>query len=165
MAGAPLRDPSLSHENVVPLRTFAAVYERERPGLLKVAFLLTGSDEVAEDLVQDAFVGLHRRFASVQQPGAYLRRSVINGAHSHHRKLRVRRRVPLARDTTADLGADEMLDLLAALPARQRAAVVLRFYEDLSEQAIADALGVRAGTVGSLIHRGLARLRQQMEET
>jgi RNA polymerase sigma factor (sigma-70 family) len=66
-------------------------------------------------------------------------------------------------DAHAELEADELFDVLAALPDRQRAAVVLRYWHDLDENQIADALGCRPGTVGSLLHRAIARLREVME--
>jgi RNA polymerase sigma factor (sigma-70 family) len=64
---------------------------------------------------------------------------------------------------TSELGADELFDVLAALPERQRAAIVLRFWHDLSDEEIAAALRCRPGTVGSLLHRGLARLREVID--
>jgi len=66
-------------------------------------------------------------------------------------------------DAHAELEADELFDVLAALPDRQRAAVVLRYCHDLDENQIADALGCRPGTVGSLLHRAIAQLREVME--
>ena len=74
------------------------------------------------------------------------------------------RRLPVpAGPPVVGLDADELADALAMLPARQRAAIVLRFYSDLSEAATAAALGCRPGTVGSLVHRGLAQLRRVLE--
>lgn len=137
--------------------------EQFRP-MVRLAFLLTGSTETAQDLVQDAFVHLHRRWSSVEQPAAYLRRSVVNGCHSHHRRLRLERtRRPDSRADAVELDADEITDALAALPHRQRAALVLRFYLDLPDSEAAAVLGCRVGTVGSLVHRGLAQLRKDIE--
>ncbi len=131
--------------------------------MVRLAFLLTGSTEVAHDVAQDAFVELHRRWESVGNPGAYLRRSVLNGCHSHHRResviLRFQTRLRPA-DQSVELGARELLDALSSLPSRQRAAVVLRFYEGMNEAEIADVLGCRPGTVGSLISRALHTLRK-----
>ncbi len=139
-------------------------YREHFRSMVRVAFLLIGSPETAQDVVQDAFVRLHRRWASVQQPAAYVRRSVVNGCHSHHRRLRLeRRRRPDPRDLATDLDADEITDALAALPHRQRAALVLRFYLDLPDAEAAEILGCRVGTVGSLVHRGLAQLRKDIE--
>jgi RNA polymerase sigma-70 factor (sigma-E family) len=160
---------------VVPDATVAAVVEpapmsyedcyREqfRPQV-RLAYLLTGSHEAAQDVVQDAFVRLHRHWSSVETPAAYLRRSVVNGCNSHHRRVRLERtRRPDPAAAAADLDADEISDALDALPRRQRAALVLRFYLDLPDAEAAEILGCRVGTVGSLVHRGLARLRKDIE--
>ena len=64
---------------------------------------------------------------------------------------------------SVSLGADELFDVLDALPARQRAAIVLRYWDDLDEREIAEVLGCRPGTVGSLLHRAVARLREVIE--
>lgn len=112
---------------------------------------------------QDAFVELHRRWESVTNPDAYLRRSVLNGCHSHHRHESVIRRFQTRlrpADQSVELGARELLDAVSGLPSRQRAAVVLRFYEGMNEAEIAEVLGCRPGTVGSLISRALHSLRK-----
>lgn len=142
---------------------FVAVYERHHGDLERLAFLLTSHRETAADVTQDAFVALHRRWHSVRDPIAYLRRAVVNGANSELRRRYRRQRLRLPVPAPEELGADEMTDALRSLPPRQRAAIVLRFYHDLSEARIADVLGCRPGTVGSLIHRGLAQLREVIE--
>jgi RNA polymerase sigma factor (sigma-70 family) len=146
-----------------PAGTFDDLYRREQPELVRLAVLLVGSPEVAADLVQDCFVRLHPKWAKVEDHRAYLRRSVVNACHSHHRGLRRFRRLDLRPSEPAELGARELSDALAALPDRQRAALVLRFYAGLPDADIADALGCRTGTVASLVHRGLAALREVIE--
>ncbi|HEX3622888.1 MAG TPA: sigma-70 family RNA polymerase sigma factor [Acidimicrobiales bacterium] len=138
---------------------------RERyAAMVRLATLLVGSQAVAEEVVQDCFVRLHTRFDGLDDPAAYLRRAVVNGCRSVGRRRALElRRLRAARPAVAELGADEMLDALAKLPARQRAALVLRFYEELPAAQIALALGCRPGTVKSLIHRGLAELRKGLE--
>jgi len=129
--------------------------------MVRLGYLLTGSTAVAEDLVQDSFVKLQRNWAGVREPAAYLRRSVVNACNSHHRRAgRERERFPgLVRDTV--VAEDTVaLDALASLPHRQRAALVLRYYEDRTDAEIADVLGCRPATVRSLVHRGLASLRK-----
>jgi len=143
--------------------SFDELYRREQPDLVRLAVLLVGSTEVAADLVQDCFVRIHPRWAKVDDPRAYLRRSVVNACHSHHRGLRRFRRLDLRPSEPAELGARELSDALAALPHRQRAALVLRFYGGLPDADIAVALGCRPGTVASLVHRGLAALREVIE--
>jgi RNA polymerase sigma-70 factor (sigma-E family) len=145
--------------------TFADFYRATFTDMTRLALLLTGSGETARDLVQDSFVRLHGKWNRVDDPRAYLRRTVVNACHSHHRRLhvqRLRRHLAATRVDVVDLDADEMVDAIAALPYRQRAAIVLRFWHDSSEADIAATLGCRPGTVGSLIHRALAELRKGM---
>jgi len=153
---------------VVDTRTpadFATLYHGEYDRLVRMAYLILGSREVAEEIVQDAFVRLHGRFTKVEAPRAYLRTSVVNGCHDVHRRLqRYRRREPalMVRDEVVD-SPDELADALARLTARQRAALVLRYYEGLQEAEIAQALGVKVGTVKSLLHRGIEQLRNELQ--
>lgn len=160
-AGSPARD-----------RAFAELYGANHAALVRLAFLLTGSAEVAQDVVQEAFVGLHRRWQTVHDPVSYVRRSVVNATHSHHRRAaRARSKEVVGGDPERALSLvparadepDELSDTLAALPDRQRSAIVLRFYVDLPDAAIAEILGCRVGTVASLVHRGLAALREVVE--
>ena len=143
--------------------TFADVYRATFSDMVRLAFLLTSSPETAHDLVQDSFVRLHGKFDHVDEPRAYLRRTVVNACLSYHRRQRLHvRHAAAAQPEATELGADEMTDALAALPYRQRTAIVLRFWHGSSEAEIAAALGCRPGTVGSLIHRALAELRKVM---
>ncbi len=144
--------------------SFAEFYRDNYGRMVRLAYLLTGSLETAQDLVQDAFVRTHRRWEHVASPSAYVRRAVVNASSSHLRRRRRERRVAgtIRLDQAAALGADELFDALRVLPARQRAALVLRFYEDQSEAAIAATLGCRPGTVASLIHRGLEGLKKEL---
>lgn len=144
---------------------FADFYRATFAEMTRLAFLLTDSAETARDLVQDSFVRLHEKWDGVAEPRAYLRRTVVNACHSHYRRLRLQRQrghSPTWQVDVVDLGANEMTDAIAALPYRQRAAIVLRYWHDCSEADIAAALGCRPGTVGSLIHRALAELRKVM---
>jgi RNA polymerase sigma-70 factor (sigma-E family) len=152
----------LSQEGPIaePRPLFGDVYRDSFPEMVRLAFLLTGSREVAEDVVQDSFLRMYRRWDGVERPRAYLRRSVVNACRSHHRRRRREREHRPDAPDAVGLGADELADALAGLPYRQQAALVLRFYHDLGEAEIAAALSCRPGTVGSLIHRGLAELRK-----
>jgi RNA polymerase sigma-70 factor (sigma-E family) len=141
--------------------TFSEFYRATYPDMVRLAYLLTGSVETARDLVQDCYLRVHRAWDRVSEPRAYLRRAVVNACHSHHRRVRLQRRhAATVRIEVVGLDANEMADAIASLPYRQRAAIVLRFWHDSSEQEIASALGCRPGTVGSLIHRALAELRK-----
>ncbi|MCU1401594.1 MAG: polymerase, sigma-24 subunit, subfamily [Acidimicrobiales bacterium] len=140
----------------------ALLYEREWASLARVAFLLTDSRHIAEDVVQDAFVRLQATRSRVNNPAAYLRTSVINSCRDIHRHRAVVARAPTPRPEPVIAQHDELFDAIAALPWRQQAALVLRFHIDLTDQAIATALDCRPATVRSLIHRGLASLRKEL---
>jgi len=142
---------------------FADFYAGHYSDLVRLAALLSGSSDAAPDLVQDCFVRLHGHWATVRDPLPYVRRSVVHACASHHRSIARGRRLPTPVPQDSQLGADELEDALAKLPARQRAAVVLRYYGDLPDADIARALRCRPGTVRSLIHRALADLRKVIE--
>jgi RNA polymerase sigma factor (sigma-70 family) len=143
---------------------FAALYHDEYLGLVRLAYLILGSREQAEEIVQDAFVRLHGRWLRVENPGGYLRISVINGCRDARRRLlRYRAREPrlAVRAETWD-APDELSDAMAALPVRQRTVLVLRYYGGLNEAEIAETLRIRPGTVKSSLHRALRRLRREL---
>jgi DNA-directed RNA polymerase specialized sigma24 family protein len=159
-------DPEL--EGAPPSVSFEAFYLASYEGLVRLAYVLTSSREIAEDLVQDSFVRLHRHYENVEAPDRYIRRTVVNASRSHFRRAgRERDKRPLLYVVPgggdAPGASGELNDVLLTLPYRQRAAVVLRYYSDLSENEIAEILGCRPGTVGSLIHRGLERMRRAIE--
>jgi RNA polymerase sigma-70 factor (sigma-E family) len=149
---------------------FDGFYRAHYESLVRLGYLLTFSEEVARDLVHDVFVRVYGRFDGLDDPLPYLRRSVVNASRSWHRRRR------LERTRTAEAGAaphaafeaafeaDELFDVLARLPSRQRAAIVLRFYEQMHDDEIAALLHCRPGTVASLVHRGCARLRSAIAE-
>ncbi len=143
--------------------SFGEFYAGHFAELVRLAALLSGSADAAPDLVQDCFVRLHGRWATVREPLPYARRSVVHACASHHRRTAVVRRTSLPEPRHAELGADELEDALAALPARQRAAVVLRYYADLPDADIARVLRCREGTVRSLVSRALADLRKVID--
>lgn len=148
---------------------FGEFYRAEYPRMVRVALLVTGSPETAQDVVQDSFVGVWRRWDQLRDPAGYLYRSVVNGCRSHHRraareqKVRALTGLDQPGSSFAPAGTDELSDALASLPHRQRVALVLRFYDDLSEADAAAVLGCRPGTIGSLVHRGLAQLKRVIE--
>ena len=136
--------------------------ERYEP-MVRLAYLMVGDRATAEELVQDAFVSVHRSWSRATNPPAYLRAAVVNACKSwgRRRTLELHRRP--APTGPAELVADELWDALQVLPTRQRAAVVLRFYEDLPDARIAELLGCREATVRTAIHRALERLRKEIE--
>jgi RNA polymerase sigma-70 factor (sigma-E family) len=148
------------------------LFERHAPDAVRLAYLITGDRSLAEDLVQEAFVRMYGRFRDLRSADAfpwYLRRTVVNLANSHFRHKKVERtyveregRRP-ADGWGPDLGArQEMWESLLRLPERQRTAIVLRYYEDMTEAQTAEVLGCRLGTVKSLVSRGLEALRNEM---
>jgi len=153
--------------------SLSELYVAYAPDGIRLAFLLTGDRALAEDLVQDAFVRLVGRLRHLREPNAfwtYLRRTIVNLAISHFRHGRVERAYldRLAAAPAADTNDNGELDetmhrVLLGLPQRQRAAIVLRFYEDLSDVQTAAVLGCSPGTVRSLVSRGMKTLRETLE--
>jgi RNA polymerase sigma factor (sigma-70 family) len=153
-----------AHEDALTA-SFVDLYEQSFGSMVRLAVALTGSEASAEDLVQDAFLRVHAHWGRVTMPTAYLRRAVVNACRSAGRRAtRERTSGALELTTAHSLGADELFDVLATLPYRQRAALVLQFYEGLSQAEISDVLGCREGTVASLVHRGLTQLRRVIEQ-
>jgi RNA polymerase sigma-70 factor (sigma-E family) len=154
----------------------ADLYRRSAPGAVRLAYLLTGDRAIAEDLAQDAFVRVAGRLAHLRHHeafDAYLRRTVVNLSKNHFRRRAIERAY-LTRERAQDpspshdRGVVERQAMLAALqdlPHRQRSAIVLRFYEDLPEDAVADILRCRPATVRSLVFRGVQALRSEMGRT
>jgi DNA-directed RNA polymerase specialized sigma24 family protein len=141
------------------------LYRAHYAAMVRLAHLVTGSNEVAEDVVQEAFVRLHRSQVRADNPGAFLRTVVVNRCRSWQRRQVLERRHSGAvmPGVSLPVEVDETLTALAGLRSRQRTALVLRFYGDLAETDIAAALGCRPGTVKSLISRGLAQLKETIE--
>ncbi|MDA8267637.1 MAG: SigE family RNA polymerase sigma factor [Actinomycetota bacterium] len=143
-----------------------ALYRERFDQMVRLASLMTGSVAVGEEIVQDAFIRCRHVLPGAEQPAAYLRAAVVNGCRSFHR----RRNLALglwprtgALPESVDPELHELADILAMLPPRQRTVLVLRYYADLSEAEIAEAMDCRPGTVKSLAHRGLARMRALIE--
>jgi RNA polymerase sigma factor (sigma-70 family) len=137
------------------------VYRDERLKLVRLAYLLTGSRDVAEDVVQSAFAAAHSRWSRIEEPVAYLRQAIVNQAKDVHRR-RYRRPPDPPELVTHQPDIDETWHELRRLSPLQRAVVVLRFYEDLPLTEIARLLDRPAGTVRSDLHRALDRLRRTL---
>ncbi len=145
-----------------------SLYRREHGRMVRLAVAMVDVPAVAEELVQDAFAEVFARWERIDHPAAYLRTCVANRCRKElrHRQLLRRTAVPAVDEAIAaavDGPARLMLDVVRALPPRRRAVVVLRFYEDLSEVQIAEALGLRPGTVRATLHQALAQLREVVE--
>lgn len=144
---------------------FDLVYRQEHARLVRLAHLITGSNGVAEELVHDVFIGAYRRWHHIDDPTGYLYRAVVNRSRSFLRRLRLEMRHRLHHpEVVLPPEIDETWEALQRLPSRRRTALVLRYYADLPVSRIADYMGVRPGTVRSLIHRGHQSLREELSE-
>jgi RNA polymerase sigma-70 factor (sigma-E family) len=152
-----------------------ALYQAYATGLVRLAMLMLTDQQSAEDVVQDAFLGLYRNWGGLTDQGkalVYVRSSVLNGCRTVLRK-RSRRLLPSYREPDVEsaealalLGEEhrEVLAALRRLPARQRAAVVLRHCLGLSEDETAQAMKISRGTVKSASSRGIATLARILKE-
>ena len=142
--------------------------------LLRLAIVLTGDRGTAEDLVQEAFVRYQRqaRPPALGAELAYLRRTVVNLSHGHHRRLRVARShrpdppgvgAAAEHDAVRRDAQRRVADAVRGLPERQRDCTILRFYADLTDTEIAEALGISAGSVKTHLHRARATLADLLE--
>lgn len=142
---------------------------------LRLAYLLTGSRELAEDVTQEAFIRVAGRYIDIREPDAfpaYLRRTVVNLTKDHYRRasreqalLRRYRSEPSSQETATSAveQRQDLIRLLQSLPPRQRAAVILRHCFALSEKDVAEALNTSIPAAKSLISRGLSSLRKRAE--
>lgn len=153
---------------------FAAVFEAHRDEVVRLAYLLCGDGEVARDAAAEAFARTYQQWrrGRVDRVEGYVRRAVVNHVNSYFRRLGRQRRVEQRAEGDARRhGAvgeqvattEQVRTLLRQLPARQRTAVVLRYWEDLSDTEVAEAMDCPVGTAKSLLARGLARLREATE--
>jgi RNA polymerase sigma-70 factor (sigma-E family) len=152
-----------------------ALYREHALGLTRMAYVMLGDRTAAEDVVQDAFCGLYRRWehlSSAEKALPYLRSSVLNGCRTVlRRSLRQARADHLQPVVSAEsmiLGQEQRREVVAALrrlPDRQREALVLRFYLDLSDAEIAGDMGISKGTVRSTLYRALAALGIALKES
>lgn len=152
------------------------LYRAHQLALVRTALLLVGDKATAEDVVQDAFVGLYRAAHRLSDPGemlAYLRVSVVNGCRSVHRARRrlfsrPRQHEPevWSAESAALALEDSRLTLqaLARLPRRSREVLALRYYLDLTDQEIAAVLEVSRGTVSSTASRAIAMMARELKE-
>jgi RNA polymerase sigma factor (sigma-70 family) len=142
--------------------SFEAVYERNWVALYRMASLMTGSAAEGEDLAQEAFTRWYAH-QDAPNPDAYLRMVLVNLCRSRHRRVRsaVRWAHLFERPDRTEPELNVLLDIVGRLPVRQRAAVILRYYEGRSDDEVAKLLQCRPGTVRSLLSRALAQLRTE----
>jgi RNA polymerase sigma-70 factor (sigma-E family) len=162
----------------VTTEDYTAYVEGAWQRLFRTAYALTGDVRAAEELLQGTLVKVYvswRKVARADSRDAYVRRVMVNHASSGWRSRRHRDEVLTADPRPSDQAAssfdadlatsDELWGLVQGLPPRQRAVVVLRYYEDLSEREIGSVLGIAPGTVKSLASAAMAKLRAQMQHT
>jgi RNA polymerase sigma-70 factor (sigma-E family) len=153
-----------------------ALYQASAVSLIRLAYVMLGDRPSAEDVVQEAFCSLYRRWDRLAEADSalyYVRSSVLNGCRSVLRKRAVRRRgvayeLPTVSAEAVVLSGEEREEVIRAvgrLPHRQREALVLRFYLDLSDEQIARVMGIRQSTVRSTAYRGLEALSRALKET
>jgi len=156
----------------------ASLFRQQGPSLVRMARLFTDDRNAAEDIVQEAFIRLHRsadRIRDVDRAAPYLRSIVLNLARDHNRRglVSLRHRGAIARpegeapfedDAIAAADSRAIVSALRSLPARQRDCLVLRFYLELSEREIAETMGISPNSVKTHCRRGLQALAPLLEE-
>ncbi|MFI6787634.1 SigE family RNA polymerase sigma factor [Nonomuraea sp. NPDC050383] len=154
----------------------AAIFAEHHVGLVRLALIMVGDQATAEDVVQDAFARTHAGRSRLRDPDkalVYVRSAVLNGCRSvlRRRATVFRRAVPYeppvwSAESAALVGEErrQVLVALTTLPPRQREALTLRYYLDLTDQEIAETMGISGGTARSTIARGLAALGRALEE-
>jgi len=146
--------------------TFADVFEHRYVPMVRLAHLTTGSNALAEELVQDAFVDLFRHWDNVKNPKAWLRRAVTSRSTSWVRRQVVERRYLERADQPEPVILDDSLlliqEALRVLNHRQRAAIVLCLLEGASEAEAAHALNCKPGTIKSLLSRAKAKMKEEL---
>jgi RNA polymerase sigma-70 factor (sigma-E family) len=176
-SAAPGREYGPPREDAVHAVT--ALYHAHAVSMIRIALLMLGDRSAAEDVVQEAFFGLFRRWHGLNDPGkaeAYVRSAVLNGCRDavKRRDRRTRRDLMAALDRpeppsaeAAALISEDRRRILAGLrllPVRQREALVCRYYLELSEEETASAMGVARGTVKSTTSRAVAALGRMLRE-
>jgi RNA polymerase sigma factor (sigma-70 family) len=145
---------------------FDAFYRTNRDAAVRWATALVGDRSVAEELAHDALAAVEPRLGRLDNPVGYLRRTVVNRAtswlRSNAREQRRIHRAAAGQPTAYSAETHEMLGALASLPHKQRAAVALRYWDDWTDEQIADALGCAPASVRVMVHRALATLKTEI---
>ena len=157
-------EPLTEIERKLTAPSLEKVFRRDYARLVRAAWLLSGSREVAEDLVQDVFSGMLAAGHVPNDPGHYIHQAVVNRVRSWQRRQGLERRHATVQPPVAT--PPEMYELwgfLRALSPRQRTAIILRYYCDLPLAEVAELMGCRTGTVTVLIRRALGKARKMKE--
>jgi RNA polymerase sigma-70 factor (sigma-E family) len=169
----PAHDAATADDTATAQAAVTALYRAHAVDLIRLAYLMLGDRATAEDVVQDAFCGLYRRWNQLTDPLPYVRSSVLNGSRTALRRRALGHRItayqpPSGSAEAAALSREERHEVMRAvrrLPDRQREALILRFYLDLPDLEIARIMGIRPGTVRSAMHRALKALGHLLEST
>ncbi len=156
-----MKGPVKAMVTAMPM-SFDELYRGRYRSMVRLAYVLVDTSEDAEQVVQDAFIGLYKRFDRVDHPEAYLRTSVVNGARKMLRRRRIVRRNPENPAPDAELPFNHAFDAIRRLPAQQRELVALRYEQQMTDTEIAAALSMPIGTVKSRLHRAITTLRQEL---
>lgn len=153
-------------EHEMPVDTVDGLYQSRYQAELRRATLLVGSSAAAQDVVAEAFCDVIRRWEQIREPAAYLNRAVLNGCRQAGKRRRREAPTDPAERALADRAVsddfNDLADAVEGLPWKQRAVVVLKYYEGRTEAEIADLLGIRPGSVGPTAQRALTRLRKEV---
>jgi RNA polymerase sigma-70 factor (sigma-E family) len=175
-AAVELHEPARPDSRAGAEAAVTALYQQSALSLIRLAYVMLDDLPSAEDVVQEAFYGLYRRWDRLKDPDSamyYVRTSVLNGCRSVRRRRAVRRRgladaPPVVSAESVVLSGEEREEVIRAvrgLPYRQREALVLRYYSDLSDEQIARVMGIGPSTVRSTMHRALEALGRALRET
>ena len=148
-----------------PTSAFEETYREHRVALLRLAYLMSGSHHVSEDVVQTVFTTAHDRWDQIENPLPYLKRAVVNLVKDGQRRrfrLDATTRTPEQSLVVLPPEIDEMWALISRLPWTQRAVIVLHYYEDLPLTEVAVVLGRPASTTRSDHRRALDKLRKAL---
>ncbi len=139
------------------------LFRNEYRGMVRLAYTLIGDNQRAEDIVQDGFIDVLRRFDQIRQPAAYLRTAVVSRCRSEIRRRRVRAlHAPEPPDDLSS-GAGDLWDVLARLTEDQRIAIVLKYHGRFRSSEIAEIMDIAPSTVRYHLRAGLAALREELE--
>lgn len=150
-------------ERQASVSTIEALFQAEYIGMVRLAYSLVGNNAEAEELVQESFVDVHRRFEELDRPGAYLRTAVVSRSRSLLRRRRVMHAHPPERPENLPASAGELWDVLHKLSEDQRLAVVLKYHGQYRASEIAEIMEIPAATVRSHLKRGLSALRKELK--
>lgn len=157
-----IESAAISDSSMDPV-TFDRFFEERYRWAVRGAYLLTYSTDAAEDIAQDAFAQMLRRWDDIHSPEAYLWRAVTNGARSWGRRARRHEPVHVRESSAFDSDTIAVRDVLATLSSAQREVIVLRYFGGFKEREIAEATGRPLSTVKSHLRRGLATMKERLQ--